>query len=224
MTRAGRWVDFDHDYKTMDPTFMESIWWVFKKLWEKGLIYEGAKVLPYSPALATVLSNNEVNLGGYKDVNDPAITIRFRLKGDAKGKAVHGPHYDQGGHAYILAWTTTPWTLPSNLALAVGPDIDYVKVRDGNDLYILAESRLATYWPHGPEGKKTGEGATAKVEGAYQILGTVKGSELAACSRISRNWMPRGLSASTPASTSPPRTVRASSTLRRALARRTTRS
>ncbi len=132
VTRMGRWVDFDKDYKTMDPDYMETIWWVFKRLWEKGLIYEGYYILPYSWALGTPLSNFEVNLGGYHDVDDPAITVRFEL-------------VDQPG-TYILAWTTTPWTLPSNLALAVGADIEYVRVRDGASEYILAASRLEHYY------------------------------------------------------------------------------
>ncbi len=132
VTRMGRWVDFDNDYKTMEPEYMETIWWVFKRLWEKGLIYEGHYILPYSPALATPLSNFEVNLGGYHDVDDPAITVRFELN-------------DQPG-TFILAWTTTPWTLPSNLALAAGRDVAYVKVKDGTDRYILAESRLEHYY------------------------------------------------------------------------------
>ncbi|MFP4362967.1 MAG: isoleucine--tRNA ligase, partial [Spirochaetia bacterium] len=132
ITRMGRWVDFDNDYKTMDPDYMESIWWVFKQLWEKGLVYEGYYILPYSPALSTPLSNFEVNLGGYIEVDDPAITVRFKLK-------------DQE-NTYILAWTTTPWTLPSNLGLALGPEIEYVKVKDGNDYYILAKSRLSAYY------------------------------------------------------------------------------
>ncbi len=132
VTRMGRWVDFDNDYKTMDPDYMETIWWVFKRLWEKGLVYEGHYILPYSPALATPLSNFEVNLGGYHEVDDPAITVRFELEDEPR--------------TYILAWTTTPWTLPSNLALAVGEDISYVRVRDGEDTYILAEARISAYY------------------------------------------------------------------------------
>ena len=144
MTRAGRWVDFDNDYKTMDPDYMESIWWVVKSLWDKGLIYEGHYILPYCPRCSTVLSNHELALGGYKDVHDPAITLRF--------KAVAAPASLPGfadGHTYLLAWTTTPWTLPSNLALCLGPDIDYVLVRDGEDRYLLAESRLGAYYKEG---------------------------------------------------------------------------
>ncbi|MFH0907959.1 MAG: isoleucine--tRNA ligase [bacterium] len=131
VTRMGRWVDFDHDYKTMDLPFMESIWWVFKSLWEKDLIYEGNKILPYCPRCATPLSNFETNQG-YDDVQDPAITVRFALSGEP--------------NTYVLAWTTTPWTLPSNLALAVGGKIRYSKIRDGEDTYILAKDRLATYY------------------------------------------------------------------------------
>jgi isoleucyl-tRNA synthetase len=127
VTRMGRWVDFDHDYKTMDPAYMESIWWVFKRLWDLGLIYEGRKVLPYCPRCATPLSNFETNQG-YEEVQDPAITVRFRVEGKP--------------HAWILAWTTTPWTLPSNLALAVGADIPYVWVRDGQEEYLLARERV----------------------------------------------------------------------------------
>ncbi len=150
VTRMGRWVDFDDDYKTMDLDYMETIWWVFKQLWESGYVYEGYYILPYSPALATPLSNFEVNLGGYHEVTDPAITIRFEL-------------VDEPG-TYALAWTTTPWTLPSNLGLALGPDIDYVKVKDGDSYYILGKDRLAAYYQQ---------------ESEYQIVWTRKGRELA---------------------------------------------
>ncbi|MBN2625329.1 MAG: isoleucine--tRNA ligase [Spirochaetales bacterium] len=148
ITRTGRWVDFDHDYKTMEADYMESIWWVVKRLWEKGLVYEGHYILPYCPRCSTVLSNHELNLGGYKDVHDPAITVRFQVK-------------DQPG-TYLLAWTTTPWTLPSNLAVCMGPDIDYVKIKDGEAYYILAESRLSAYY---------------KNESDYEIIEKKKGSE-----------------------------------------------
>jgi len=149
VTRLGRWVDFDNDYKTMDPDYMESIWWVMKALWEKGLLYEGHYILPYCPRCSTVLSNHELNLGGYKDVHDPAITIKFKVTGTAEGSAAS----QQGdlktladGATYLLAWTTTPWTLPSNLALTLGADIDYVLVVDGAERYILAEARLSAYY------------------------------------------------------------------------------
>jgi isoleucyl-tRNA synthetase len=141
MTRAGRWVDFDNDYKTMDPDYMESIWWVVKRLWDEGLIYEGHYILPYCPRCSTVLSNHELQLGGYKDVHDPAVTIKFRVKTDSSG----APGLS-AGNTFFLAWTTTPWTLPSNLALAVGSDVDYVLVEDGTERYIMAEARISAYY------------------------------------------------------------------------------
>jgi isoleucyl-tRNA synthetase len=132
ITRIGRWVDFENDYKTMDPWYMESVWWVVKQLWEKDLIYRGIKVVPFSTALGTILSNFEAT-SNYQDVQDPAVTVLFRLNDDADGE-----------ETYIAAWTTTPWTLPSNLALCVGGDIDYVKVHDKDiDKHIiLAKARL----------------------------------------------------------------------------------
>jgi isoleucyl-tRNA synthetase len=136
VTRMGRWVDFEHGYRTMDRDYMESIWWVFRTLWEKDLIYEGNRILPYCPRCSTPLSNFEANQG-YLEVTDPAITVKFRCLNEA--------------NTWFLAWTTTPWTLPSNLALAVGADIDYVKVRDGEDFFILAESRVAAYYSEAPE-------------------------------------------------------------------------
>ena len=148
ITRLGRWVDFDNDYKTMNPEYMESIWWVFKSLWDKGLVYQGHYILPFCPRCSTVLSNHELAQGGYKDVHDPAITIRFKLK--EAGPALNDDSVTNG-NTYLLAWTTTPWTLPSNLGLTAGPDIDYVKVKDGDDYYILAESRLAAYYKNPEE-------------------------------------------------------------------------
>lgn len=136
ISRIGRWVDFENDYKTMDPSFMESVWWVFKQLWDKGLIYQGIKVVPFSTALGTVLSNFEAGQN-YHDVQDPAVTVLFKLK---------------GGEAYLAAWTTTPWTLPSNLGLCVKADLDYVRAREtqtGRILY-LAEARLEPYQKRHP--------------------------------------------------------------------------
>jgi isoleucyl-tRNA synthetase len=158
MTRAGRWVDFDHDYKTMDPDYMESIWWVVKRLWDEGLIYEGHYILPYCPRCSTVLSNHELQLGGYKDVHDPAVTIKFRVKADPKG--VPGL---SAGSTFFLAWTTTPWTLPSNLGLTIGPDLDYVIVEDGAERYVMAEARLGAYY---------------KDTASLKIAGRFKGSAL----------------------------------------------
>lgn len=148
VTRMGRWVDFDNDYKTMNLTFMESVWWVFKQLWEKNLIYRGTRVVPFSTSLGTVLSNFEAGQN-YQDTQDPAITVSFKLKSE---------------DAYFLAWTTTPWTLPSNLCLCVGADIDYVKVKDNNlnKTVILAKERLEAY------SKKR----------SFEIIETLKGSKL----------------------------------------------
>lgn len=148
ITRLGRWVDFEHDYKTMNPDYMESIWWVMKSLWDKGLLYEGHYILPYCPRCSTVLSNHELNLGGYKDVHDPAITIRFKV---TKAGTKASDKEMENGSTYFIAWTTTPWTLPSNLGLTMGPDIDYVKVKDGDEYYILAEARLGAYYKNPEE-------------------------------------------------------------------------
>jgi isoleucyl-tRNA synthetase len=131
IARTGRWADMDNAYITMDKNYMESIWWVFSELWDKDLIYEGYKVMPYCPRCSTGLSSFEVAEGGYKDKKDKAVTIKFELSNEPG--------------TYMLAWTTTPWTLPGNLALTVGAKIDYVKVRSGKDLYILAEARLESY-------------------------------------------------------------------------------
>ena len=131
ITRLGRWVDFENDYKTMDAWYMESVWWVVKQLWDKDLIYQGVKVMPVSTALGTPLSNFEANQN-YVDVQDPAITVLFKLADE---------------DAYLSAWTTTPWTLPANLAICVGPDIDYVLAHDperGVDVYFAAQ-RLPEY-------------------------------------------------------------------------------
>ncbi|MEC8194206.1 MAG: isoleucine--tRNA ligase [Myxococcota bacterium] len=127
VTRLGRWVDFDNDYKTMDPSFMESVWWVFKELWDKGLIYEGYKVMPYSWRLGTPLSNFEANMD-YRKVQDPAVTVGLPVLGDE--------------NTVLLAWTTTPWTLPSNMALCVGGSIAYVKAQleEGGPVYVVAEA------------------------------------------------------------------------------------
>lgn len=130
--RLGRWVDFQNDYKTMDLSFMESTWWVFKSIWDKGLIYQGNKIVPYSPALQTALSNFEAGQN-YQDVQDPAVTVLFKTKTEPD--------------TYLAAWTTTPWTLPSNLSLCVHPEIEYVQVKDleKNIFIIMARARLEAY-------------------------------------------------------------------------------
>ena len=144
ITRMGRWVDFDHDYKTMNPEYMESIWWVAKSLWDKNLIYEGQYILPYCPRCSTVLSTHEL-AQGYKDVNDQTVTVRFKITKAPAG--VNDPDM-ANGKTYFLAWTTTPWTLPSNQGLCMGPEIDYVKILDkaSGDYYIFAEARLGAYY------------------------------------------------------------------------------
>lgn len=132
--RLGRWVDFDNDYKTMDTDFMESVWWVFGQLWDRGLIYRDFKVLPYSFGATTPLSNFEANMD-YRDVDDPAITVSVAV---TKGTQATEP----GEH--LLIWTTTPWTLPGNLAIAVGESNTYALVshRDTDELYWVAEERV----------------------------------------------------------------------------------
>ncbi len=147
--RMARWVDFDNDYKTMDIDFMESVWWVFKQLWDKRLIYEGVKVVPYSWRVSTPLSNFEANLN-YKDIQDPSVTLRFKVKGEE--------------NLYLLAWTTTPWTLPSNMGLCAGPKLIYCKIRDkkSGDAYILTKSRIDTYFD----------------EGSYEVQAEMQGTEL----------------------------------------------
>jgi isoleucyl-tRNA synthetase len=136
VTRQARWVDFDNDYKTMNPDYMESVIWAFKQLHEKGLIYEGFRVLPYCWNDETPLSNHELRMDDdvYQMRQDPAVTV---------GYDITTPGEFQG--AKLLVWTTTPWTLPSNLAVMVGDDIDYVVVEVEEVRYILAEARLPAY-------------------------------------------------------------------------------
>jgi len=136
VTRQARWVDFDNDYKTLDTDYMESVMWAFKTLWDKGLVYEGFRVLPYCWQDETPLSNHETRMDDtYRQRQDPAVTVTMPL---------HGPGSPLDG-ARALIWTTTPWTLPANLAMAVHPDIDYVQVQVGGVRYVLAQARLAHY-------------------------------------------------------------------------------
>jgi isoleucyl-tRNA synthetase len=150
VTRQARWVDFDHDYKTLDVSYMESVMWAFKQLWDKGLVYQGFKVLPYCWRCETPLSNHELRMDEdtYAERQDPSVTVRFKLE---TGE-------------WLLAWTTTPWTLPSNLACAVGADISYVVVAKDGERYILARDRQAAY--------------ERELEGAA-VVGTLTGAELA---------------------------------------------
>ncbi|PND57089.1 isoleucine--tRNA ligase [Mycobacterium sp. ENV421] len=156
VTRQARWVDFDNDYKTLDLSFMESVIWAFKQLWDKGLAYEGVRVLPYCWNDETPLSSHELRMDDdvYQSRQDPAITVGFRI--NQAGSDLDG--------AYLLIWTTTPWTLPSNQAVAVNPDVTYVVVQvDGRSL-VLAQARLAAY------ARELGE--------EPEVLATVTGEQL----------------------------------------------
>ena len=174
VARMGRWVDFDNDYKTMDPTFMESVWWAFKQLWDQGRVYKSHRIMPYSWKLSTPLSNFEAG-SNYQDVQDPSITVRVRL-------AQNPPGLDAGGApVYALIWTTTPWTLYGNLAICAGPDIDYVAVRDLADqnVYVLAEARLPAYYKKAEQYKELAAFKGADLLGlSYEpIFDTFKGAE-----------------------------------------------
>jgi len=154
--RLGRFVDMDHDYRTMDAIYTESVWWIFKNLYDKGLIYEGFKSMNLCPRCETTLSNFEV-AQGYKDITDISVYVKFKVNASA---------------TYLIAWTTTPWTLPGNVALAVNPKIDYVKVHlvatentpigSASETYIVAESRLAATFKDKP----------------YEVVEKIHGSDL----------------------------------------------
>ncbi len=162
VTRQARWVDFENDYKTMDLDYMESVMWAFKQLWDKGLIYQANRVLPYSWGAETPLSNHEIRLDdATRPRQDPAVTVAFTLDPQDGDSAFGG---DSTAPLAVLAWTTTPWTLPSNLALAVGPDLDYAVMLDANGTrYVLGAETVAAY--------------EKQLENAEQV-GTVRGSEL----------------------------------------------
>ncbi|OBG74687.1 MULTISPECIES: isoleucine--tRNA ligase [unclassified Mycobacterium] len=154
VTRQARWVDFDNDYKTLDLPYMESVIWAFKQLWDKGLAYEGYRVLPYCWRDQTPLSNHELRMDDdvYQSRQDPALTVGFRVAGG------------ELDGAYLLVWTTTPWTLPSNLAVAVNPDVTYAHVKVGERRFVLAQPRLGAY------AKELGD--------EPEMLGTYRGAEL----------------------------------------------
>ena len=164
VTRMGRWVDFDHDYKTMQPEFMETIWWVFKQLWDQGRVYRSHRIMPYSWKLSTPLSNFEAG-SNYKDVQDPTVTVRAKAL-SAESETVRRLLADEPT-VYLLVWTTTPWTLPENLMMCAGADIDYVAVRDVTDaakpVYVLAKLRLP---------------AVFKKPEQYEVVAEFKGTEL----------------------------------------------
>ncbi|MBI2552090.1 isoleucine--tRNA ligase [Candidatus Uhrbacteria bacterium] len=186
--RIGRWVDMERDYKTMDLSYMESVWWVFKELWKQGLIYEGYKAMHICPRCGTPLSNFEVTMG-YKDVKEKAVTVKFRVVSSKQvSSKLQLTTYNLP--TYLLAWTTTPWTLPGNVLLAVNPDVDYVVVKihnppqpsltlregaaensplrvrgdrgvtNGDEYYILAKARLSM------------------LGGGYEVVKELKGKDL----------------------------------------------
>eukprot|EP01027_Heterolobosea_sp_BB2_P022048 GEZU01032431.1.p1 GENE.GEZU01032431.1~~GEZU01032431.1.p1 ORF type:complete len:1094 (+),score=459.19 GEZU01032431.1:187-3468(+) len=165
VSRMGRWIDFDNDYKTMNPSFMESVWWVFKQLFEKNLVYRGYKVMPFSTACTTPLSNFEANLNYKDNIQDPAIYVSFPLEEDPETK--------------LIAWTTTPWTLPSNLALCVNPDFDYVKIqeKESKNIYIVAECRLIELYKPKKKAGKADENPKPD-DSQYTVLQRMKGTDL----------------------------------------------
>jgi isoleucyl-tRNA synthetase len=171
VSRQGRWVDFANDYKTMDPWFMESVLWAFRQLYDKGLVYEGYRVLPYCWQCETPLSNSETRMDdSTRDRTDPAVTVLFDIDplppsgSGADGSGTERPVSPAGGPLRALVWTTTPWTLPSNLALAVGPQIEYSILEREGVRYLIGTSRLEEY--------------ESQLEGA-EVVGTVLGSALA---------------------------------------------
>ncbi len=155
INRVGRWVDMENGYKTMDNSYIESVWWAFKELWKKDYIYEGEKILMYCPRCSTPLSKSEIAMdNSYKKVKDSTVVVKFKLEEQFNGENV-----------FAIAWTTTPWTLPSNLALAVNPKYEYVYVKDKSDgtIYLLAKDLVEGFW---------------KSEGEYDIIRSVIGKEL----------------------------------------------
>ena len=169
VTRQARWVDFDNDYRTMNPDYMESVMWAFSQLHEKGLVYEGFRVLPYCWNDETPLSNHELRMDDdvYQNRQDPAVTVGYALDATGDDEVLDGAH--------LLIWTTTPWTLTSNLAVMVGSDIEYVVVEAGvpgtdtTARYLLAEARLASYAK-----ELTSTGSADDIE----VLGRYRGADL----------------------------------------------
>jgi len=176
--KMGYWVDLEHPYITYDNKYIETLWWLLKQFYQKGLLYKGYTIQPYSPAAGTGLSSHELNLPGcYRDVKDTTVTGVFYMT-DPK------PEMEGWGRPCFIAWTTTPWTLPSNTALCVGPNIDYVAVRTYNPYTgekltaVLAEARLAAYFkPEGAEADLDAYKQGDKVV-PYKIVGRYKGTDL----------------------------------------------
>lgn len=166
--RIGYWVDLEHAYKTLDNTYIESDWWAIKQLWDKGVVYQGYRVTPHCPRCGTSLSSHEVALG-YKDATDPSVFIKFQLdRGKSRMSAEAARLFPVDVPVYFLVWTTTPWTLPGNTAIAVAPDIEYavVEIEESGSKHrlVLAQALL---------------GGT--ITGPHSIAGTIKGRDLAGC-------------------------------------------
>ena len=188
--RIGRWVEFKNSYKTMDLDFMESVWWAFKQLWQKGLIYQGRKVLLYCPRCETPISNFEVAMdNSYQEITEESVYVKFKLKTPLT------PFFKGGGEVYILAWTTTPWTLPGNVALAINKDIDYVEIVEAgtmdikpinvhgmnriqsNERYIIAKEIFAKEDQELVPGDNLSQAYNFKGKN-YRIINTIKGKDL----------------------------------------------
>ena len=192
--KMGYWVDMEHPYITYDNKYIETLWWLLKQLYQKDLLYKGYTIQPYSPAAGTGLSSHELNQPGcYRDVKDTTVTAQFKVSplpaSPRGGESFPIGGIEEGLPIYILAWTTTPWTLPSNTALCVGPKIDYVAVKGQNPytkeeaIYILAEARKDVYFPS-PSGATQGQAlalgseATEEMEGSCSVLWKGKGEDL----------------------------------------------
>jgi isoleucyl-tRNA synthetase len=180
--KMGYWVDLDNPYITFDNKYIESVWWLLKKLYEKGLLYEGYTIQPYSPAAGTGLSSHELNLpGAYKEVKDLTVTVQFKAIRNEDSEFLF---QDAHGDVFFLAWTTTPWTLPSNTALAVGKDIEYARVKSYNPYtnlpitVILAKDLVNNFFPEKNAELKLEDYQEGQKAIPFEISGTYKGSKL----------------------------------------------
>lgn len=186
--KMGYWVDLKDPYITFDNKYIETLWWALKELYKKDYLYKSVSIQPYSPAAGTGLSSHEVNQPGtYKDVKDTTIVAMFEAKKDEKSRFLFDMLQNKEESIYFMAWTTTPWTLPSNLGLTVGPNIDYVLVRTFNPYthnicnVILAAKLLGKYFKAENENAAFDAYANDGKNIPYQILGTFKGSQLEGC-------------------------------------------
>jgi isoleucyl-tRNA synthetase len=180
--KMGYWVDLDHPYVTYEKNYIESLWWLLKQLYEKDLLYKGYSIQPYSPAAGTGLSSHELNLPGcYKDVKDTSIVAQFKVKKDEKSDFLFKSN---NGDVFILAWTTTPWTLPSNTALAVGDKINYVQVNTFNQYthqpisVVLAKDLLNRYFSEKSADIKLSDYKAGDKAVPFEVVNELKGSDL----------------------------------------------